>query len=61
VVWALWTLAGGALRELVPRAEQARAASLQIVLIGVLLAAMLPLRPRGLIGEDVVVSRHARK
>jgi branched-chain amino acid transport system permease protein len=51
VVWALWTVSGNALREAVPPAEQARAAALQIVLVGVLLAAMLVWRPRGLIGE----------
>ena len=39
--------------------QQARAASLQVVLIGVLLAAILLVRPRGLIGEEAVVSRHA--
>jgi branched-chain amino acid transport system permease protein len=35
-----------------------RGAALQIVLIGVLLAAMLVLRPRGLVGERIIVSRH---
>ena len=39
---------------------QARAAALQIVLIGVVLAALLVVRPRGLLGEEAVVSRHAR-
>ena len=51
VVWGFWALAGGALRGFVPQAEQARAAALQVVLIGVLIALMLVLRPRGLIGE----------
>jgi branched-chain amino acid transport system permease protein len=59
VVWAIWSVSGGLLREIVPQAEQARAAALQVVLIGVLLAAILLLRPRGLIGEERVVSRHA--
>lgn len=54
VVWGFWALAGGLLRGWVPQAEQARAAALQVVLIGVLIALMLVLRPRGLIGE-----RHA--
>lgn len=39
---------------------QARAAALQIVLIGVVLAVVLVIRPRGLVGEEAVVSRHAR-
>ncbi len=57
VVWGFWTAAGGLLRGFVPQAEQARAAALQVVLIGVLIALMLVLRPRGLLGEEVSVSR----
>jgi branched-chain amino acid transport system permease protein len=37
---------------------QARAAALQIVAIGVIMAAILLLRPRGILGEKVTVSRH---
>jgi branched-chain amino acid transport system permease protein len=37
---------------------QAPAASLRIVLIGVVLALVLLVRPRGLIGEKTVISRH---
>ncbi len=59
VVWTFWAGAGGLLRGWVPQAEQARAAALQVVLIGVLIALMLVLRPRGLLGEEVAVSRHA--
>ena len=58
VVWTFWAAAGGLLRGWVPQAEQARAAALQVVLIGVLIALMLVLRPRGLIGEEVTVSRN---
>lgn len=50
-VWAVWSLAGGVLRELIPAQHQARAATLQVVLIGVLLCGMLLLRPRGLLPE----------
>jgi branched-chain amino acid transport system permease protein len=57
VVWTFWAAAGSLLRGWVPQAEQARAAALQVVLIGVLIAVMLVLRPRGLIGEQVTVSR----
>lgn len=57
VVWGFWTAAGGLLRGMVPQAEQARAAALQVVLIGVLIALMLVLRPRGILGEDVAVSK----
>ena len=58
VVWTFWAAAGGLLRGWVRQAEQARAAALQVVLIGVLIALMLVLRPRGLIGEEVTVSRN---
>jgi branched-chain amino acid transport system permease protein len=47
------------LRGLVPQAEQARAAALQVALIGALIALVLVLRPRGLLGEQVSVSRAA--
>ena len=57
VVWTFWAAAGGLLRGWIPQAEQARAAALQVVLIGVLIAVMLVLRPRGLLGEEVAVSR----
>jgi branched-chain amino acid transport system permease protein len=59
-VWALWSASGAALAAALPQALQARGAALQTVLIGVLLAAVLLVRPRGLIGEEMVISRHAR-
>jgi branched-chain amino acid transport system permease protein len=57
VVWGFWAAAGALLRGFVPQEDQARAAALQVGLIGVLIAAMLVWRPRGLIGEEVAVSR----
>ena len=57
-MWGLWSVTGAALSALVPPLYQARAASLQIVIIGVVLAAVLVVRPRGLIGETKTVSRH---
>jgi branched-chain amino acid transport system permease protein len=51
LVWGFWTAAGGLMRGWIPQAEQARAAALQVVLIGALIAAMLALRPRGLISS----------
>jgi branched-chain amino acid transport system permease protein len=53
VVWLLWSLSGTVLRQIIPQSEQARGAALQIVLIGVMLAAMLIWRPRGLVGEVI--------
>jgi branched-chain amino acid transport system permease protein len=58
VVWGLWAVSASAIATVVPPAEQARAASLQIVMIGVALCAILLLRPRGLLGEVRIVSRH---
>jgi branched-chain amino acid transport system permease protein len=58
VVWGLWAVSASAIAAVVPPAEQARAASLQIVMIGVALCAILLLRPRGLLGEVRIVSRH---
>ena len=57
LVWALWSISGAVLAAAVPADYQARAAALQIVLIGVALAALLVLRPRGLLGEEKMVSR----
>ncbi len=57
LVWAIWALSGAVIAEVFPPAEQARAASLQIVAIGVFLCAILVLRPQGLIPERAAVSR----
>ncbi|HEV7264171.1 MAG TPA: branched-chain amino acid ABC transporter permease [Falsiroseomonas sp.] len=59
LVWAIWSSSGGLIRAVLPAAEQARGAALQVVLIGVLIAAILVLRPRGLLGERARISRHA--
>ena len=61
VVWAIWAGSGALISALFPPAEQARAAALQIVVIGVALCAVLLLRPRGIMGEDRIVSRHVGK
>ena len=59
LVWAVWALSGAVMDQVLPPAMKVRGAALQVVLIGVAIAAMLVLRPRGLLGEEVVVSRHA--
>ena len=51
----------GLVADLFPAGQQARAASLQVVMIGVALCAILLLRPRGILGEERVVSRHLGK
>jgi len=58
LIWALWSASGLAIGALLPPEEQARAAALRIVAIGVMLAATIVLRPRGLFGERAIVSRH---
>jgi branched-chain amino acid transport system permease protein len=58
LIWALWSASGMAIGALFPPEDQARAASLQIVAIGVMLSVFLLVRPRGLFGERRTVSRH---
>jgi branched-chain amino acid transport system permease protein len=58
LVWGVWSLSGLAVSIVLPPDHQARAASLQIVAIGVLLVAILLWRPRGILGEARTVSRH---
>jgi branched-chain amino acid transport system permease protein len=60
LVWGLWSASGALVAALLPQAMQARGAPLQVVLIGVVLALVLLYRPRGLFGEEAVVSRHVQ-
>ncbi len=48
-IWALWSGSGALVTALLPPEHQARAAALQLVGIGTVLAAALVLRPRGLV------------
>ena len=59
LVWALWSASGMAIGAFFPPEDQARAAALRLVAIGFMLSAMIVLRPRGILGERVAVSRHA--
>jgi branched-chain amino acid transport system permease protein len=56
-IWGLWSLSSGLVSELLPAGLQARAASLQLAAIGALIAAILVLRPRGLLSEPLTISR----
>lgn len=58
LVSAIWSVSGLATGMFFAPEEQARAASLRLVGIGVLLSATVVLRPRGLLGERLTVSRH---
>jgi branched-chain amino acid transport system permease protein len=60
IVWGIWTSSGYAISQVVPALYQAQSGALQVILIGLLLVGTLLLRPRGLIGEEEHVSRHAR-
>ena len=59
-VWAIWAASGVLVAKLVPPAYAAQGGAIQVILIGVLLVGSLLFRPRGLVGEATVVSRHAR-
>ena len=59
LVWALWTGTGSLTQAILPSSLQVKGGALQVVLIGLVLMLMLVLRPRGLVGEEAVVSREA--
>lgn len=59
VIWGIWAASGVLIAKLVPPAYAAQGGAVQVILIGLLLVASLLFRPRGLIGEVPVVSRHA--
>ncbi len=59
LMWAAWTASGSVARALLPMALQVKGGALQVILIGLVLMATLVWRPRGLIGEETVVSREA--
>jgi branched-chain amino acid transport system permease protein len=58
-VWAIWAASGVAVTKFVPAAYAAQGGALQVILIGLVLVLALLFRPRGLLGEDATVSRHA--
>ena len=58
VVWAIWAGSGVLVTKLVPPSHAAQGAAVQVISIGLVLVLMLLFRPRGLIGEAAVVSRH---
>jgi len=58
IVWGLWSGSGVLIAKLVPVAYQTQGGAVQSILIGLLLVVMLVVKPRGLIGEEPVVSRH---
>lgn len=62
VMWAVWAGSGAVASALLPTAQQARAASLQLAAIGVILCIILLIRPNGLLGDRPLKLRlRARK
>lgn len=61
LVWAVWAASAALISAVVPPEMQARAAALQIVMIGLAICVMLLLRPRGILGEVRTVSRHVNE
>lgn len=61
LVWGLWALSAAAVSAFIPPEQQARAASLQIVMIGVGLCLILLLRPRGILGASNALASLTRK
>ena len=60
IVWGIWTGSGYVISQVVPPVYLAQTGAIQVILIGLLLVTTLLVRPRGLIGEEEHVSRHAR-
>ena len=58
IVWGLWSGSGVLIAKTVPVAYQTQGAAVQSILIGLLLVVVLVLKPRGILGEEPVVSRH---
>lgn len=59
VVWGLWSASGVLIANYLPAAWQTQGGAIQSILIGLVLVCTLIFRPRGLVGEQPVVSRHA--
>ena len=58
IVWGLWSASGTLISKVVPAAWQTQGGAMQAILIGLVLVLTLLFKPRGLIGEEPVVSRH---
>ncbi len=61
IVWGLWTFSGTLIFKLLPPAYHTQGGAIQTILIGLVLVLTLLYRPRGLIGEKPVVSRHVEE
>jgi branched-chain amino acid transport system permease protein len=57
VVWAAWTASGWALARFAPVEMQLYTGTIQYILIGLVIVAMLLLRPQGLLPEKLLISQ----
>jgi branched-chain amino acid transport system permease protein len=57
VVWAAWTASGWALARFAPVEMQLYTGTIQYILIGLVIVAMLLLRPQGLLPERLLISQ----
>ena len=58
IVWGLWSASGTLISKIVPAAYQTQGGAHAAILIGSAARSTLLFKPRGLIGEEPVVSRH---
>ena len=58
IVWGTWSASGTVISLVVPANLQTQGGAIQSILIGAILVLTLLFKPRGLIGEEPVVSRH---
>ncbi|TPK76990.1 branched-chain amino acid ABC transporter permease [Mesorhizobium sp. B2-4-18] len=61
LVWGIWAGSGTLTSVFFPPEQQARAASLQIVAIGVMLCVILLMRPNGLFGDRPLRTRFSKR
>lgn len=60
LIWGFWTGTGSVAQAVLPSGLQVKGGALQVILIGLVLLGILMARPRGIIGEEAVVSREAQ-
>jgi branched-chain amino acid transport system permease protein len=60
LIWAFWTGTGSVAQAVLPSGLQVKGGALQVILIGLVLLGILMARPRGILGEEAVVSREAQ-
>ena len=58
LVWTLWSASGTLISKIAPAEYQTQGGAIQAILIGAVLVLVLLFRPRGIVGEEPVVSRH---